>query len=97
MLDWASYLEHLQPLLLEFDANEASGEPTMIRYFQEGLKPSIRIEMQQHDRELDSFKDTIQKAVDVKAKAAFCPRFAACETDQHCPQDSRPANSTAKS
>ena len=59
VLDWASHLEHLQSILLEFDADGAPGEPTMIRYFREGLKPSIRAEMQQHGRELDSFEDTI--------------------------------------
>ena len=95
VLDWASHLEHLQSILLEFDADGAPGEPTMIRYFREGLKPSIRAEMQQHGRELDSFEDTIQKAVDAEAKAALRPRSAARETDQHCPQGTRPAYSTA--
>ena len=95
VLDWASHLEHLQSILLEFDADGAPGEPTMIRYFREGLRPSIRVEMQQHGRELDSFEDTIEKAVDAEAKAALRPRSISRETDQHYPQGTRPANSTA--
>ena len=65
----------------------------MIRYFREGLRPSIRVEMQQHGR--DSFEDTIQKAVDAEAKTALRTRSVTREIDQHCPQGTRPANSTA--
>ena len=93
VLDWASHLEHLQSILLEFDADGAPGEPTMIRYFREGLKPSIQAEMEQRGRELDNFKDTIQKTVDAETKAALRPRSAARETDQHCPRGTRPAKS----
>ena len=53
----------------------------MIWYFQEGLRPSVRVEIEQRGRELNSFKELIQKAVDAKAKAALRPRFYACKTD----------------
>ena len=95
MLDWASHLKHLQSIFLEFDADEAPGEPTMIKYFREGLKPSIRAEIEQYGRELDSFEDTIQKAVNAEAQATLSPRSATRETDQHCPQSTWPAISTA--
>ena len=95
MLDWASYLKHLRSILLEFDADKAPQEPTMIKYFQEGLKPSIRAEMEQHGRKLDSFEDTIQKAVDAEAKTALRPCSTTRETDQYCFQGTRPANLTA--
>ena len=94
VLDWASHLEHLQSILLEFDADGVPGKPTIIRYFREDLKLFIRAEMEQRGRELDSFEDTVQKAVDAKAKAALRPRSAARETGQHCPRVTRPANST---
>ena len=94
VLDWAFHLKHLRSILLEFDTDGAPGESTMIRYFREGLKPSIRAKMEQCGRELDSFEDTIQKTVNVEAKAAFGPRSAACEIDQHCPRSTQPANST---
>ena len=95
MLDWVFYLKYLQSILLKFDAYEIPEKPTIIKYFQEGLRPSILAEMQQHNRELDSFEDTIQKAVDTKAKAAFRLCSTTRETDKHCPQGTRLANSTA--
>ena len=81
VLDWASHLKHLHSILLEFDADGASGEPTMIRYFWKGLKPSMKAEMEQRGREFDSFKDMIQKTVDAKVKTAFSASFASRETD----------------
>ena len=59
MLDLASHLEHLQSILLEFDADGAPGESTMISYFRKDLKPFIRAKMEQRGRELDNFEDTI--------------------------------------
>ena len=47
--DWASHLEHLQLILLEFDPVAAPTEVTMVRYFEEGLKLSIKAEMGQDD------------------------------------------------
>ena len=41
VLDQASYLKHLQSILLEFDADGAPQKPIIIRYFRESLKPSI--------------------------------------------------------
>ena len=71
VLDFASYLKHLQSILLEFDTDGAPKEPTMIRYFQENLKPSVRAEIEQRGRELDSFEELVQKAVDVEARVAL--------------------------
>ena len=56
----------------------------MIWYFQEGLRPPARVEMEQRGRELDSFGELVKKIVDAKAKAAFRPRSYVCKTDQHC-------------
>ena len=88
--DWAAHLEYLQSILIEFDSECAPEEGTMIRYFREGLRPSVRVEMEQRGRELDSFEELVKKAVDAKAKAALRPRSYARETDQHCLQSSRP-------
>ena len=40
--NWASYLEHLQFILIEFDLDTALTESMIVRYFEEGLKPSIK-------------------------------------------------------
>ena len=86
--DWAAHLEYLQSILIEFDSECAPEEGTMIRYFREGLRPSVRVEMEQRGRELDSFEELVEKAVDAEAKAALRPRSYARETDQHCLQGS---------
>ena len=56
----------------------------MIWYFREGLKPSIRAEMKQRGRELDSLKELVEKAKDAEAKAALWPRAYAWDTNQYC-------------
>ena len=43
--DWASHLKHLQSILMEFDPATAPTESIMVRYFEKGLKPSIKAEM----------------------------------------------------
>lgn len=50
--------------------------------------------MEQRGRELDSFKELIEKAVNAEAKATFRPCFYARETDQYCFRRSRPILST---
>ena len=52
--DWASHLEHLQSVLIEFDADGAPEESDVIRYFQEALRPSIKAEMENQVREYEN-------------------------------------------
>ena len=73
-----------QSILIEFDFEWAPKEGTMIWYFREGLRPSVRVKMEQCGRELDSFEELVEKAVHAEAKAAFRPCSYACETNQHC-------------
>ena len=93
--DWAAQLEYFQSILIEFNSEWAPEEGTMIWYFWEGLCLSIKVEMEQHGRELNSFKELIEKAVDAEAKAALRPRSYACETDQYCLQGSQPSAAKA--
>ena len=69
--DWASHLEHLQSILMEFDPAAAPTESTMVRYFEEGLKPSIKAEMDQDATHLDNYEELVAKAVRVEAKAGL--------------------------
>ena len=89
-LDWASHPEYLQSILWEFDLDGAPGEPTMIRYFWEGLKPSIRAEMEQPGRELDIFEKLVKKAKGAEAKAALWPRIYDLDTSLYCLRGNRP-------
>ena len=61
----------------------------MIRYFQEGLRSSVWVKIEQRGRELNSFEELVEKAVEAKAKAALQPRLYARKTDQHCLRGSR--------
>ena len=53
----------------------------MIWYFQEGLRPSVRVEMEQRGPELNSFKELVKKTVDVEAKAVLQPYSYTCKID----------------
>ena len=94
VLDWAAHLEHLQSILLEYDSVGAPTEPTMLRYFREGLKSSILPKLEHWDLELESFDQMVKKAVNAEAKSALHPRSSTKEMDQHCPWGNQPANST---
>ena len=79
--NWASYLEHLLFILMEFDPTAISTESTRVRYFEKGLKPSIKAEIDQDAIHLDNYKELIAKAVRVEIKAGLQPSFYVRETD----------------
>ena len=66
----------------------------MLRYFYEGLKPSVLAELEHRDLKLEKINQMVKKAVNAKAKSALQPRSSSKEMDQNCPWRSRPANST---
>ena len=93
--DWASHLEHLQSILQEYDPVAAPTEVTMVRYFEEGLKPSIKAEMDQDESQLIDYEELVAKAVRAEAKAGLRPSSYVRETDLNCLQGNRPAHITA--
>ena len=92
-MDWAAHLKHPQSILLEYDPVEAQIKLTMLRYFQEGLKPLILAELEHWDLELKSFNQRVKKAVDAEAKSALWPHSSIKKMDQNCPWGNKPANS----
>ena len=94
VLDWAAYLEHLKSILLEYDLARALGEPIMLSYFREGLRPSIRVELEHWDLKLESFKQLVKKIVEAEGKVLLRPRTTTREMDQHCPQGNCSAYTT---
>ena len=46
VLDWATHLEHLQSILLEYDPVGAPTKPTKLRYFRKSLKPFVLAELE---------------------------------------------------
>lgn len=67
----------------------------MIKFFQEGLKPSIKAHMEQHGQDLDSWDKLVKKAVDVKAKTSLQPTSFIRKMDQRCPRGNHPAHTIA--
>ena len=58
---------------------------TMIRYFWEGLKPSIKVKKEQQNRVSTSFKEMMQKTVNVEAKVCLRSSTMVQDLDVHCP------------
>ena len=93
--DWASHLQHLQSILSKFDSVGAPDKLTMIRYFWEGLKPSIKVEMEQQDRASTSFEEMVQRAVNAEAKAGLRSSTMVRDLDARCPRGHRPSHNTS--
>ena len=87
--DWASHLEHLQSILMEFDASGAPEESTLIRIFRDGLKPSIAAQMEQRGRENDTWEELVEKAIEAEAKVSLLPSPFVRDMDQRCPRGNR--------
>ena len=54
----------------------------MVRYFEEGLKPSIKAKIDQDTSYLDKYEELVAKAVNAEAKAGLQPSSYVQETDQ---------------
>ena len=93
--DYASHLQHFQSILIEIGTIGAPNEPTMICYFQEGLKPLIKVEMEQQDWPSTSFKEIVQRAVNVEAKAGLRSSTMIRNSDARCPKGHRPSYNTS--
>ena len=67
----------------------------MICYFRQGLKLSIKVEMEQQDREAIDFEEMVQKAVNAEVKAGLRSSAMVRDLDIRCLQGHRPSNNTA--
>ena len=92
--DWASHLEHLQSILIEFDADGAPEESDPIWFFWEGFKPSVKAQMEQCGRENDSWEDLVEKAINAEAKASLQAPSNLREMNQRCLWGNRPTHTT---
>ena len=92
--DWASHLEHFQSILVEFDPRCAPTEDVLCRYFYEGLRPSIRLWVDEEGRELDGWDALVKKATRAEAKAKMQASVSR-DIDQQCHRGSRPMHTTA--
>ena len=79
---------------MEFDPAATPTESTMVRYFEKGLKPSIKAKIDQDATHLNNYKELIIKALKAKAKTSLQPSSYMWETDQQVLQGSQPAQTT---
>ena len=85
------HLKYLQFILIEFDPDFTLEENTMIWYFRKGIRPSVRVQIEQRSQELNNFKKMVEKTVNAKAKAALWPRSYARNINQFHFQGSQPS------
>ena len=93
--DWSAHLEHLQSILIEFNPQAALTEFNMVRYFEEGLKTSIKVEMDQDVDYLDTYEELVANALKAEVKAGIWPCFYVRESDANCLRGNWPAHATA--
>lgn len=74
--DWASHLEHLYFIFMEFDAKYAPSEDLFIWYFYKHLKPSIKLQIDKKGRKLDGQEEPIRKTTRAKAKGKIQLAFS---------------------
>ena len=67
----------------------------MICYFWKGLKPSIKIKIEQQDRKSVNFEEIVQKAINVEAKAGIRSTIIVWDSDICCSQGHCSSNNTA--
>lgn len=89
-MDWLAYIEHLQPIIQEFDNAAALTNDVLIRYFQDGMRPSIRAQMDKRNQELNNWQAGVERAVDGEAKAAKQTPLLAWESNTRCPRGHKP-------
>lgn len=56
---------------MKFDLTGIFTESTIVRYFEEGLKPSIKAKMDWNATYLDNYEELVSKAIKAKAKASL--------------------------
>ena len=66
----------------------------MIYYFRKDLKPSIKVEMEQQDRESTNFEKMVQRAVNAEVKAGLRSSTMVRKSDARCPRGHRPSHNT---
>ena len=96
VLDWAAHLEHMQVVFWEFDPGAAPSERIMIWCFLEGLKPSVRAQIDAQSRDLNFCEEAVEKAVNAEAKVILQSSASTHNMDSRCLRENRPAKKEEK-
>ena len=92
--DLAAYFKHLQSIFLKFNIRGACDKDNLICHFWKDLKPSIRGQMEQLDKELDIWDVLISKAIAVESKTGLQPSYLIQDMDSHCLHSNWSAHNT---
>ena len=68
----------------------------MIRFFLEGLKPSLRAQIDTRSRDLDSWEEVVEKAVNAEAKVILQSFSITRDIDSRWPRRNRPIRKEEK-
>ena len=66
---------------MEFDSAATLTESTIVRYFEDDLKSTIKAEMNQDVTHLNNYEELVVKSVRAEAMAGLQPSFYMQETD----------------
>ena len=81
--------------MIEFDPIAVTIESIIVKYFENGLKPSIKAEMDQNASYLNDYKELVAKAIRAKTKAGLWPSSYVRESDQQVTQGNQSAHAIA--
>ena len=82
-------MKQLQSVLRESDSVATPNDDSLIQYFRKSLRPFIHAQLDAQSRDLDSWNEVVEKAVDTKAKASLQLYSKTREMDSKCPQGER--------
>ena len=68
----------------------------MIRYFREGLRPSVRAQLDARGKDLDSWEEAVEKAVNAEVKVLLQSSSSIRNMDSRCSRGNRPVKKDEK-
>ena len=78
-------------ILWEFDPGAALIKRIMIKCFLEGLKLSVRAQMDTQSRDLNSWEEAMEKTVNAEVKTMLQTFSSIRDMDSRCPRENKPA------
>lgn len=87
--DWASYLQNLKSILVEFNLRCTPAKKILCQYFYKGFWPFIKLWIDKKCRDIDGWNALIKKALWAKAKVKI-QVLASCNINQQCQKDYQP-------
>ena len=89
VFDLTAHLEYLQAVLREFDPAAAQNKEILIQCFLEDLRPFIRAQIDVRVKDLSSWKEAVEKAVNAEAKAMLQSSSTTRNIDSRCHRENR--------